>query len=120
MSAVLGLSCLIAAQAAPPPPRPESQQEFWALYDKRDWSAAIEEARHLVEQARANSSDPMQLANALTLLGNAQLSGGDRANAEATFREALQITESQGAGAGAGRGRSLARSGLHAGVARTP
>src|SRR5687767_10274549 len=92
MSAVFGLTCSIAAHAAPPPPRPESQQEFWALYDKRDWSAAIEEARHLVEQARANSN-PMQLANALTLLGNAQLSGGDRANAEASYREALQITE---------------------------
>jgi TonB family protein len=101
MSAVLGLTCLIVAHAAPPPPRPESQQEFWALYDKHDWSAAIEEARQLVEQARTNSRDPMQLANALTLLGNAQLSGGDRANAEASYREALQITESQGAGASA-------------------
>lgn len=99
MSALLGLTSLIG-NAAPPPPRPESQQEFWALYDKRDWSAAIEEARHLVEQARANPRDQMPLANALTLLGNAQLSGGDRANAEASYREALQITESQGAGAG--------------------
>ncbi|HEY5756607.1 MAG TPA: TonB family protein [Steroidobacter sp.] len=100
MSALLGLTSLIA-NAAPPPPRPESQQEFWALYDKRDWSAAIEQARQLVEQARANSRDRMQLANALTLLGNAQLSGGDRVNAEATYREALQITESQGQGASA-------------------
>lgn len=100
MSALLGLTSLIA-NAAPPLPRPESQQEFWALYDKRDWSAAIEEARHLVEQARANARDPMQLANALTLLGNAQLSGGDRANAEASYREALQITEKQGQGANA-------------------
>jgi TonB family protein len=100
VSAVLGLTCLIAAHAATPPPRPESQQEFWARYDKRDWSSAIEEARRLVERARANSREPMQLANALTLLGNAQLSGGDRASAEGTFREALQITESQGAGSG--------------------
>ncbi|MFC4310680.1 TonB family protein [Steroidobacter flavus] len=100
MSALLGLTGLMAANAAPPPPRPESQQEFWALYDKRDWSAAIEEARRLVEQTRANSRDPLQLASTLTLLGNAQLSGGDRASAEGTFREALQITESQGAGSG--------------------
>ena len=98
MSALLGLTSLAAA--TPAPPRPESQQEFWARYDKRDWSAAIDEARQLVEQARANSRDQMQIANALTLLGNAQLSSGDRANAEAAYREALQITESQGAGAG--------------------
>lgn len=100
MSALLGLTSAIAANAAPSPPRPESQQEFWARYDQRDWSAAIDEARHLVEPARANASDPMQLANALTLLGNAQLSSGDRANAEGSYREALQITEAQGAGAG--------------------
>jgi tetratricopeptide (TPR) repeat protein len=100
MSALLGLTSAIAANAAPSPPRPESEQEFWARYDKRDWSAAIDEARQLVEQARANSRDQMQLANALTLLGNAQLSSGDRANAEASYREALQITESQGAGTG--------------------
>lgn len=101
ISALLGLVAPISVHAAPPPPRPESQQEFWARYDKKDWSAAIEEARRLVEQARTNSSKPLQLADALTLLGNAQLSGGDRANAEASYREALQITESQGAGSAA-------------------
>jgi len=100
MSALLGLTSLMAANAASPPPRPESQQEFWARYDKRDWSAAIEEAQRLVTQARATKGDPMQLAGALTLLGNAQLSSGDRVNAEASYREALQITESQGAGTG--------------------
>lgn len=100
MSALLGLTGSIAATAAPSPPRPESQQEFWARYDKKDWSAAIDEARHLVEQARTNAGEPMRLADALTLLGNAQLSSGDRANAEASYREALQITESQGAGTG--------------------
>jgi len=99
MSALLGLGS-IPANAAPPPPRPESQQEFWALYDKRDWSAAIEEAQRLVARGRENPDDQMQLANALTLLGNAQLSSGDRVNAEASYREALQITESQGAGTG--------------------
>jgi TonB family protein len=100
MSALLGLTSALAANAPPSPPRPESQQEFWARFDKRDWSAAIDEARRLVERARANSSDPMQLADALTLLGNAQLSSGDRASAETSYREALQITEAQGAGAG--------------------
>lgn len=101
MSALLGLTSLAAAAAAAPSPqRPESEQEFWARYDKKDWSAAIDEARQLVEQARAQPGDQLQLANALTLLGNAQLSSGDRVNAEAAYREALQITEAQGAGAG--------------------
>jgi len=100
MSALLGLTSSIATQAAAAPPRPESEQEFWARYDKKDWSAAIEEARQLVERARANARDQMQIANALTLLGNAQLSSGDRVNAEASYREALQITEAQGAGTG--------------------
>lgn len=103
LSVLLGLSVLLVpAIAAPPPPqRPESQQEFWARYDKRDWSAAIEEARRLVEQARGEAkTQPLALANALTLLGNAQLNGGDKVNAETSYREALQIVESQGGGAG--------------------
>lgn len=92
---------LFPATAAPPPPqRPESQQEFWARYDNKDWTAAIEAARALVEQARPSAQErPLALANALTLLGNAQLSGGDKVSAEASYREALQITESQGVGA---------------------
>lgn len=97
LSVLLGLTSVVAAA----PPRPEAQQEFWAHYDKKDWSAAIEEAQRLVAQTRANSSDPLALASALTLLGNAQLSGGDRVSAEGTYREALQLTESQGATSGA-------------------
>ncbi|HEY0681563.1 MAG TPA: energy transducer TonB [Steroidobacter sp.] len=102
LGVMLGLATLlIPAAAAPPlPKRPESQQEFWASYDKRDWSAAIEEARRLVEQARARNQ-PEALASALTLLGNAQLNGGDKVNAEASYREALKITELQDARGGA-------------------
>ena len=86
--------------AAPPAPRPVAQQEFWAHYDKKDWGAAIEEARQLVDQARANAKqDPLALSTALTLLGNAQLSGGDKVSAEASYREALQMVESQGGAA---------------------
>ncbi|HEY0940611.1 MAG TPA: energy transducer TonB [Steroidobacter sp.] len=85
------------ADAAPVPPRPESQQEFWARYDKRDWSAAIDEARRLVQQASEHAKEqPLELAKALTLLGNAQLSSGDKASAEPTYREALRIIELQG------------------------
>lgn len=98
LSLLVGVGALTApsfADAAAPPPRPMAQQEFWAHYDKKDWSAAIEEAKRLVDQARANSSQPLALASALTLLGNAQLSGGDKVGAEASYREALQITELQ-------------------------
>ena len=102
VSVLLGLTTLATANAAAPPPtRPESQQEFWARYDKRDWSAAIEEARRLVENARANAKQqPLVLANALTLLGNAQLSGGDKVSAEGSYREALAITELQAGNGG--------------------
>lgn len=98
LSVLLGLTTLLLpAAAAPPPPRPESQQEFWAQYDKRDWTAAIEEARRLVQRATETSKEkPLELANALTLLGNALLSGGDKISAELSYREALRITELQG------------------------
>lgn len=93
---LLGLGALtpVSFSGAAAPPRPVAQQEFWAHYDKKDWGAAIEEAKRLVDQARTNP-DWLALATALTLLGNAQLSGGDRANAEASYREALQLTEQQ-------------------------
>lgn len=101
LGVLLGLTTLMVPAAAAPPPlkRPEAQQEFWASYDKRDWTAAIEQARSLVEKARA-SNQAEQLANALTLLGNAQLSGGDKVNAETSYREALQITELAGTRSG--------------------
>jgi TonB family protein len=98
LSVLLGLTMSsVSVEAAPP--RPESQQEFWAQYDKRDWSAAIDEARSLVQRANEHAKDkPQELATALTLLGNAQLSGGDKVNAEVSYREALRITELQGNG----------------------
>lgn len=98
LSLMLSFATLLFPAAAAPPPlkRPEAQQEFWSRYDKKDWSAAIDEARRLVEAARADAKQqPLALANALTLLGNAQLSGGDKASAEASYREALQVTEVQ-------------------------
>lgn len=99
LSVLLSLATIVvnSVDAAPVPPRPESQQEFWARFDKRDWSAAIEEAHSLVKQASEHAKDkPLELANALTLLGNAQLSSGDKVNAEQSYREALRIIELQG------------------------
>src|SRR5687767_13292098 len=99
LNLLLGLGALTASSfsdAAAPPLRPAAQQEFWADYDKKDWGAAIEEAKKLVDQARTNGGqEPLALASTLTLLGNAQLSGGDKVSAEASYREALQITELQ-------------------------
>lgn len=95
LSVLLGLGAVTAtsfSDAAAPPRRPAAQQEFWAHYDKKDWGAAIEEAQQLVDRARANA-EPLALVSALTLLGNAQLSGGDKVSAEASYREALQLAE---------------------------
>jgi len=100
LSLLVGLATSFHAAAAPPPPRPVAQQEFWADYDKKDWSAAIDEAKRLVDQARINAKqDPLALSTALTLLGNAQLSGGDKISAEASYREALQLVDAQGSAA---------------------
>lgn len=100
LSVLLSVTSLLVPVAAAPPPRPESQQEFWARYDKRDWSAAIEEGRRLVQVANEKAKEkPQDLANALTLLGNALLSSGDKVTAELSYREALRITELQGNGA---------------------
>lgn len=99
LSVLLGLTTALlgSAAAAPPPQRPESQQEYWARYDQRDWAGAIQEARRLVERANADAKQrPLELAEALTLLGNALLSSGDKVTAELSYREALRITEMQG------------------------
>lgn len=96
----LGVMTATSVSAADPPPRPLAQQEFWADYDKKDWAAAIDEAKRLVDQARTNAKqDPIALSSALVLLGNAQLSGGDKVSAETTYREALQLVDAQGGAA---------------------
>lgn len=85
-----------AAQAAEPPRRPESQQEYWAQIDRKDWSAAIAAAAQLVTAARERAAQqPVALSEALTLLGNAQFGGKDYTSAEASFDEALKIAEAQ-------------------------
>lgn len=88
------VGALCAAQAAEPPRHPESQQEYWAQIDHKDWSAAIAAAEQLVATARARAAQqPVALSEALSLLGNAQFGGKDYTSAEASFTEALKIAE---------------------------
>lgn len=100
--------------------RPQSQQEYWAQFDQRDWDAAIEAAQQLVEVARGEPDQPYGLAEALTLLGNAQLGKADYEAAEAAFREALQVVSEHASSTSShlldplrGLGYTLAREGRH-------
>jgi TonB family protein len=101
--------------------RPESQQEYWAQLDRRDWSAAIAAAEKLVTAARADEDKPLVLSDALTLLGNAHLGAADYASAEAAYGEALALAEKYAGATSAklleplrGLGYTLALSGRHA------
>jgi TonB family protein len=88
------LAALSGAQAAEAPPRPESQQEYWAQVDRKDWSAAITAAEQLVAAARERvAQQPLALAEALSLLGNAHYGAKDYVSAEKAFTEAVQTVE---------------------------
>ena len=88
------LAAFTAAGAAQPPARPESQQEYWAQVDRKDWSAAIAAAEQLVATARENAKQqPLALADALALLGNANYGAKNYDAAEKAFAEAAQIVE---------------------------
>lgn len=115
------VAALSAAQAAETVRRPESQQEYWAQIDRKDWSAAIAAAEQLVTTARTRATQqPLALSEALSLLGNAQFGAKDYVAAEATFGEALQIVEARVGAASPhlldplrGLGYTLAASGRH-------
>jgi TonB family protein len=119
------LAALVAglpgARAADAPPRPEAQQEYWAQVDRKDWSAAIAAGEQLVAAARAREpQEPLALAEALTLLGNAQFGAKDYVAAEKAFTESLQTVEQHAGGASAklleplrGLGYTLAAAGRH-------
>jgi TonB family protein len=115
------LAAFPAAQAADAPPRPESQQEYWAQVDRKDWSAAVTAAEQLVAAARERAAQqPLALAEALSLLGNAQYGAKNYDSAEKAFSESLQTVE-QHAGVATpklldplrGLGYTLAASGRH-------
>jgi TonB family protein len=110
-----------AARAADAPRRPESQQEYWAQVDRKDWSAAVAAAEQLVTAAREHAAQqPLALSEALSLLGNAQFGAKNYDAAQAAFEEALQLVD-QHAGPGSprlldplrGLGYTLAAAGKH-------
>jgi TonB family protein len=112
---------LPSTQAAEVPRRPQSQQEYWAQVDRKDWSAAIAAGEQLVADARARTpQDPLALAEALSLLGNAQFGAKDYTAAEKAFVESLETVEQHAGGASAklldplrGLGYTLAAAGRH-------
>jgi TonB family protein len=115
------LAALAAAQAADAPRRPESQQEYWAQIDRKDWSAAIAAAEQLVAAARSREpQQPLALAEALSLLGHAQYGAKDYVAAEKAFVESVQTIEQHSGAASSrlldplrGLGYTLAASGRH-------
>jgi tetratricopeptide (TPR) repeat protein len=115
------LAAFAPAEAAEAPRRPESQQEYWAQVDRKDWSAAVTAAEQLVTAAREHAAQqPLTLAEALSLLGNAQFGAKNYDAAETAFNEALQLVD-QHAGPGSpklldplrGLGYTLAAAGRH-------
>lgn len=115
------VAVLSAAQAADTARRPESQQEYWAQIDRKDWSAAVAAAEQLVAAARnRGEQQPLALSEALSLLGNAQFGAQNYGAAEASFAEALQLVEAHAGAASPklleplrGLGYTLAASGRH-------
>lgn len=115
----------LAAQplwAAAPVIAPASQQEYWAQFDRKDWDAAIASAAELVAASRPTTqASALQLSEALSLLGHAQLGKGNLVAAEAAFTESLQLAEAQAGGGSPrlveplrGLGYTLAAEGRHA------
>jgi tetratricopeptide (TPR) repeat protein len=81
-------------------PDVSAKQEYWARFDDKDWSAAVKAAEILVVAARKDDN-ALSLAEALGLLGNAQLRNADLAGAETSFKEALKLVEaSEGSASG--------------------
>jgi TonB family protein len=119
---LLAAFSLGALDAAELPRRPESQQEYWAQVDRKDWSAAIDAATRLVAAEREKSpQEPLALADSLALLGNAQYGAADYVASEAAFTEALKLVETHAGAASPklldplrGLGYTLAASGKHA------
>ena len=122
--AFLWIAALLAAaplRAEPAPVAPPSQQEYWAQFDRRDWDAAIASAQQLIAPLRPpTAANGLQLAEALSLLGSAQLGKGNFVAAENAFSEALQLTQERVSGSSSrlldplrGLGYTLAAEGKH-------
>jgi tetratricopeptide (TPR) repeat protein len=100
---------------------PASEQEYWALIERKDWDQAVLTAEKLVEAARLRANEaPTELAQALTLLGTAQFAKSNWISAQAAYSEAIQILEPRLVGSQdklleplRGMGYSLAFAGKH-------
>ena len=98
VAAVLSVTALLVAPARADAPKDDhgSRPEFVASRDQRDWNAAIDAAHAHVDSVRGrHDATPLALAAALTALGDAQLGGGDYVSSQASYVEALQLTETQ-------------------------
>jgi hypothetical protein len=93
---LLAFSLTPCAYSMDPLTRPVPEQEYWSQIERKDWDQAILAAERLIEAARLNSNQaPLELARALTLLGNVQIASANYLAAEAAYSEALQILESR-------------------------
>lgn len=109
-------------RAEPTPVAAPSQQEYWAQIDRKDWDAAIASAEQLVASLQpATAANGLQVAEALSLLGSAQLGKGNLVAAQSAFAEALQLTEERVGSSSSrlldplrGLGYTLAAEGKHA------
>lgn len=88
-----GIAAWSHSDAAAAGADPASEPAYLGQTD-RDWTAEIASAEKRVAAARtAADADPQQLADALTLLGDAQFGAKNLVAAEAAYTEALQIVE---------------------------
>jgi tetratricopeptide (TPR) repeat protein len=94
---VAATACAYSTELQDLPPdvgQSSPEQEYWAQIEARNWAEAALAAQQLVAIARnAGTTPPFDLAEALTLLGNAQVAARDYTAAEASFSEALLITQ---------------------------
>lgn len=80
--------------AAPTPTPAAIRQEYQGQFERRDWTAAIASAQKLLDAARLRAKqDPLGLAEALVLLGNAEVGAKNMVGAEEHFAESLKLVE---------------------------
>lgn len=88
--------------SATPAPKPQVlpgspaaiRQEYQAQFEKRDWNGAVSTAQKILDVARTRAKqDPLGLAEALVLLGNAEVGARNMIGAQEHFAESLKLVE---------------------------